>query len=98
MISGRFYTPFAEFSMVHSAFSKLCSSMENTRVSKYDSTSRRILSRCVEWYMGCLCKFLQHMGATTGLMMMLKLLKIPKTEKTDKTMVIQASDWAQNTS
>jgi len=48
--------------------------------------------------MGCLCKFLQHMGATTGLKMKLKLLKIPKTNKMDKAIVIQASDWARNTS
>ncbi len=62
-------------------FSKLSSSMENTHVSKYNSTIRRVLSRCVEWYTGCLCKFLQHVGATAGLKMKLKLLKIPKNEK-----------------
>jgi hypothetical protein len=50
---GKFYTPFAEFSKVHSAFSKLCSSMENTHVSKNNSTSRRILSRRVETTYGC---------------------------------------------
>ncbi len=95
---GQFYTPFAEFSKVHSAFSKLCSSMENTHVSKYNSTSRCVLSRHVEWYMSCLYKFLCHVVATTGLnKMKLKLLKILKTKKTDKAIIIQASDWAQNT-
>jgi hypothetical protein len=38
------------------------------------------------------------MGAMTGLKMKLKLLKIPKDKKTDETIVIQASDWARNTS
>ncbi len=37
--------------------------------------------------MGCLCKFLRHVGATTGLKMKLKLLKIPNSEKTDETML-----------
>ncbi len=95
---GAFYTPFAEFSMVHSAFFKLCSSMENTHISKYNSTSRCVLSRCVEWYMGCPCKFLQHMGATKGLKMRLNLLKIPKNEKNYEPIIIQASNWARNTS
>jgi hypothetical protein len=48
--------------------------------------------------MGYLCKFLQHMGATTGLKMKLKLLTNHKNKKTDEIIVIQASDWAQNTS
>jgi hypothetical protein len=48
--------------------------------------------------MGCLCKFLRHMGATTGLKMKLKLLKIPKTKKTDEAIVIKVSDCARNTS
>jgi hypothetical protein len=67
-------------------------------ILKYNSTSRRVSSRRVEWYTGCLCKFLRHMGATTGLKKNLKLLKIPKTKKTDEAIVIQACDWAQNTS
>jgi hypothetical protein len=46
---------------------------------------------------GCLCKFLQHVGATTGLKMKLKLLKTPKTKIADVAIVIQASNWAQNT-
>jgi hypothetical protein len=83
---------------ISSAFSKLCSSMENIHVSKYNSTSRCILARCFKWYMGCPCKFLWHVGATTGLKMKLKLLKIPKTKKTDKAIIIQVSDWAWNTS
>ncbi len=55
--------------------------MENTHVSTYNSTSRSVLLRHVEWYTDCLCKFLKHMGAMTGLKMKLKLLKIPRNEK-----------------
>jgi hypothetical protein len=80
-----------------SAFSKLCSFMENTHVQNIilpaDASCQDTSND-----MGCLCKFLQHMGATTGLEMKLKLLKIPKTKKTDKAIVIQASNWARNTS
>jgi hypothetical protein len=61
--------------------------MENTHVSKYNSTSSRVLSRHIKWYMGYLCKFLRHVSATTGLKMKLKLLKIPKIKKTDKAIV-----------
>jgi hypothetical protein len=40
-LNGAFYTQFAEFSMVHTSFSKLRSYMENTQVSKTAEVSRQ---------------------------------------------------------
>jgi hypothetical protein len=54
--------------------------------------------RCVEWYMGCLCKFLRQIGAKTGSNINYYLRKMPKSEKAESTLVIQASDRARNIS
>ena len=65
--------------------------MENTHINKSNSIIRRVSTRRVEWYMGCLCKFLPQMGPTTGLKIILKLQKILKYEKIDYPPVNQAS-------
>ena len=40
--------------------------MKSTHISKYNSTSRFVSSRRIEWYMGYLYKFLRQIGPTTG--------------------------------
>jgi len=59
----------------------------------------RISMRRVEWYYGCLCKYLPQLGPTTRLKIILKLQQFPKYDKIDYYPTVnRPSDWDRNMS
>ena len=67
---------FAEFSKVPTVFQNFVVpwKIHNLKNSNYHQTR---LDKRVEWCKGCLCKFLQHVGPTTRLKIILKFTKNP---------------------